>query len=259
MRTTRGFTILELMAVLVLIAIVLGFLLLPAMGARRRHSPQMKNYSQLRGVHQSAVIFSMSNNGYLPGLDREGIPLINGDTTGNSGPGDSTAARFWVLLNGQFIPGTMLINPMDDLTAWSTGTLTSSQYSYAALDISAGTGGQKGRRAEWRDNASSKAIHLSDRNVGASTKDADVRSVWSPFSSTWVDEKGKTHYDSPSDWRGAVVWGDGATVYEHSSRQFTTRYNGVTTTDDNLFASTSSAGVTDDATDSGANALMTWP
>lgn len=244
MRTTRGFTVTELLTVLIVILLLM--LLLPPMLHRPRHgsADQPKNASQLRGIHQSAVIYSQDNNTWLPGLDREGAPLVNGAATGNSGNGDFSAARFWVMLNAQFIPGAMLINPRDNITAWSAGTLTPSQYSYATLDLTIERGSAKGRWSEWRDNANSQAILICDRNVGTSARDKDICSAWG---------------QPAGDWRGNLVWGDNHGGFEQSNRGFITRYNGVVTTNDNLFASTASAGVTDNSADSGANALMVWP
>lgn len=246
MRSTRGFTILQLLGVVTGSAICFVILIAALDPPRRRGGCcQSKTSRELRGIHQSMVIFAQSNNTWLPGLDSEGIPLPNGTATGNSGNGDAAAARFWVLLNGQFIPGSMLINPQESLTAWSGGgTLTPAQYSFAALDISVERGGAQARWSEWRDNANSQAALMSDRNVGSSAADAAVRSLWTT---------------TPGDWRGYLVWGDNHAGFEQSNRGFTTRYAGVTTTNDNLFASTASAGVTDNASDSGANALMRWP
>lgn len=242
MRKTRAFTLIELLVVISIIALLIG-ILLPALGAARRTANQMKNSSQLRGIHQSAVIFAQSNNTYLPGLNSGGTTLSNGTATGNSGNGDLGAPRFWVLLNGQFIPGTMLINPQDSLTAWSSGVLTTGQLSYASLDLSSANGSTGGRQSEWRDNANSQAILIGDRNIGTNATDAVVQSVWT---------------SSAGDWRGNLVWGDNHAGFEQSARGFTTRYQAVVTTNDNLFASTAAGSTTDNSSNSGSNALLSY-
>ena len=222
MRKTRAFTLIELLVVISIIALLIG-ILLPALGAARRTANQMKNSSQLRGQHQSMVIYASSNNTYLPGLNSGGSELAQSDSTfgvaSGMGNGDTVAARYYILLNGQFVPGDLLINPQDSKTKYTTGQVVASNFSYAMLCI-ADSVNDAGRLAEWRDNANSQATFMSDRNTGSSLADADVKSLWT---------------SQNGDWRGNLVWGDNHAEFIQSDRGIQTRYQSVTTTNDNLF------------------------
>jgi hypothetical protein len=238
----------------VAVLIVLGLVLLPAMGTRRGHHTEMKNSSQVRGIHQSMVIFAQNNNTYLPGLDATGAILASdakefSGASGNWLTGASMAGRYYILLNGSFVAGDLLINPQDVLTKWSNSTVmpTTDQFSYSLLRIGAGpmstsVGAQAGRLGEWRDNANSQALLIADRNSAASTLSSQVRSVWSTSSGT------------AADWKGTVLWGDNhaeflnATNARLGTLSLNTKYGSAINSDDFLFGE--SAGPGKDASNS---------
>lgn len=190
------------------LALLVG-IMLPALGAARRTANQMKNSSQLRGIHQSMVIYAQSNNSYFPGLDGENEGQIVNPTP---------EGRLDVILKGQFILASMLVNPQETgtITPYSPNApLAASMHSYALLEIIKG----QGRLPEWRDNANSQAILMSDRNIGANANTA--QSVWT---------------STPGDWKGGTVWGDNHASFEMTVNKFTTRYNGAIKNNDHLFA-----------------------
>lgn len=192
---------------LLVVPLMIG-IMLPALGAARRTANQMKNSSQLRGIHQSMVIYAQSNNSYFPGLDGENEGKIVNPTP---------EGRLDVILKGQFIPASMLVNPQEvgTIKPYSPNApLAASMHSYALLEIIKG----QGRLPEWRDNANSQAILMSDRNIGANAKTA--QSLWT---------------STPGDWKGGTVWGDNHASFELMPEKFTTRYNGVVNRSDHLF------------------------
>lgn len=242
-----GLTLIPIVALLIAI-------LLPALGAARRTARRMQNATQVRGIHQGMITFANSNRGYFPGMDSRGNILADGVDTGLSGDGDTPQARYWVLLDGNFFTPEYAISPSEVqlITPYlGSGPVTADNYSYAMLDYdttgqpsvpSTGlTSGQApayavdpataARASEWRDTLNSQAVVMSDRNTGldASTQ---IQSI---------------HTD-PGDWRGTVLWNDGAVGFENTY-QLTTRYgNGAINNSDNLFM--------DDGAPNGADAVL---
>jgi prepilin-type N-terminal cleavage/methylation domain-containing protein len=270
MRRTRAFTLIELLVVISIIALLIG-ILLPALGAARKTANQMKNSSQLRGIHQSMVIYSQANSTYLPGLNSDGTFAYYNTSSGGIAPAGtytpntdpnpgtgSAGARLWVLLNGGYVANTMCGNPTEAIIKWTSAAVLKKNFSYALLEISDSTT-SKGRLAEWKDNANSQAALVSDRNtstLASGDGDANVISLWTAVN---------------GDWKGNIVWGDNHAGFENSNRGFATKYLSGSTTNDNLFCDATAAGTScastsqyapgtgsESGSTTGSNAFMTY-
>jgi hypothetical protein len=193
------------------------------------------------------IIFAQNNNTFLPGLDRNGNILSPTDhafaTANNTLSGGSMAARYYILLKGNYLSGAIFLNSkeINDQYWKSPSKLpTPDQFSFAALRIaesptSTEFGPHAGRASEWRDNANAQAILLADRNTGTAATPDSVRSVWS------------RSFFNP-DWRGNVVWGDNHADFLRTPNArlgplgLHTKYAGILNTDDFLFSSNAAIG-----------------
>jgi hypothetical protein len=209
----------------------------------RQQAIQSANRSIMRSTHQSMVLYAQSNNSHLPGLNSVGnlLPANAREFSaipGNNLTGASIAARYYILLNGSFIAGDMLLTDPDFKNKWisSTAMPTTTQMSYSALRIGSGPqsidiGPQAGRASEWRDNANAQSILLAECNTGPSNDSNRVRSVWS------------SSFGSGADWRGVVVWGDNHAEFLKAPNahlgplSLTTKYANIINTNDFLFSS----------------------
>lgn len=232
--SSRAFTLIETLVLIGIIAVLIA-IVITALFTMRRESQLLKNQNQVRGLHQSFVTWShASQRGALlpsyPGREwGDERPITpDGPKTEFSGPGDEPAARFAMLMAGNYFTPDYIINPADpakrpiifDQTPSSSvayATLTSENYSYAMLALP----GSENEAAEWEETLNADAVVLSDRARGAGP--GNISSVWTR--------------QNAGRWEGHVARNDGSAAFETSHEIKDTRYGqGEVNTTDDLFA-----------------------
>jgi prepilin-type N-terminal cleavage/methylation domain-containing protein len=83
-RTPRGFTLVELLVVIGIIALLVA-MLMPALNKAREAARTVQCAAQLRQVGQALVNYASNSKGYFPGWSNWHIP--GGDGTGDDDPG----------------------------------------------------------------------------------------------------------------------------------------------------------------------------
>jgi prepilin-type N-terminal cleavage/methylation domain-containing protein len=209
----RGFTFVELVVVLIIVALLIA-ILLPTIGAIRRGPSCMQNSTQGRGIHCALVLYSQGNNGYYPGIDRDGKRMKD----------YSTEYRFKVLFDDNYFTGEYIISPSETKVALTkTGVMpTTANYSYAFLNIS---NLESKRMDEWKDTTNSEAAVLSDRAIAVDDE--------GHFKSVHVNLKDK----AKTLWQGSVGFNDNHVKYLYTY-QVDTQYGDKSTLNDNLFNTT---------------------
>ncbi|MFG0249255.1 MAG: type II secretion system protein [Phycisphaeraceae bacterium JB051] len=185
---TRGFTYVELIVVLALVALGI-ILLLPALGARRGgHSRPLMNANQLRGIHSGLFLYAQDNKSYYPGFTADGKRMDD----------YSVEYRFQLMLDENYFTGEYIISPSESKTALTQTDVrpTTANYSYAMLNLS---DENSPRNDDWQETSNSQAVMLSDRAILG--KREDGKRVLSSVQTSYTPEMTRP-------WEGAVAFND---------------------------------------------------
>ncbi len=222
----------------ILLLIIIG-VLLPALGAARRAARCMKTTSQARGITQGMFTYAGGNNEYLPGLNSNGYLIrdVDGDNDDRmplTSHGGTVEGRFWLMLNNNNFSGDYIISPAETKIPWTTGEVTSANYSYAMLNIHSDGNAlpdkqtrpdQTGRVSAWKQDINSRAVLLSTRaRIPGGRISNRYEGIYS------------IHTKPNKDWIGDIGFGDGSA--QSATEDFIdTQYgNGPAIKADRLFA-----------------------
>lgn len=205
-RAPAGFTFVDLTAVIVIVVVLLALaaIVLPSLGGRRSgHGRQMQNNTQIRGIHQSLVMFAQGNRGYFPGIDGDGADLDL-----------AVQKRFEILLQGNYFTPEYAVSPHEVKTPWITGPVLPEHYSYSMLQVPPPIDPEHpkrtpipNRRQEWSETLNHEAVTVSDRNLGTTAAPYSIH----------------TEPSSEPNWRGTVAYNDNHVAFE-SSHILPTKY-----------------------------------
>lgn len=237
MKAYRGFSLIELLVVISIIALLIA-ILLPALARARHVAYAMQSMNSQRSIGQTMFVYAQDNNSYYPGLSSRGEVLTGDQVNAQLHPdmnpvnlaGSHPSARMAILVAQDMLPAEMARSPLETLDGgpWVQGRFTGTEveggphYSYALLALRHGNLLDH-RLAEWQATSNGAAILLGDRALGNATQRVYSIQVRTP----------QTDGDH---WEGALLRGDMSVAQHRRWQNHSTQYgNHASTPHDDLF------------------------
>lgn len=196
--------------VLLVIAVVVLALFLPAIQRSRTAGQYSVSSTRVRGIHSGLVLHAQGNNSHYIGVLSDGRTI-------DPGVGLSVQGRMHALIRQKYFTREY---------ARSSLEVQQGVTSYAMLQVNRLPNHQEispsGRNEEWQDTTHPLAVVVSDRAIANGNGFAHIRSLYTQ------PEKGV------SDWRGSVVRNDNSATFE-STATAATQYGDTAHDADHLF------------------------
>jgi prepilin-type N-terminal cleavage/methylation domain-containing protein len=248
MKRTKGFTLVELLVVMAIIALLLG-LLLPALAKARMTARQVKDATQLGQVHKAWLTWSREFNGVFPTPGLINRLASNGQQIPGKGAEDITKNShdnlYSACIMQNYISPQVCVSPSEA----SSNVAIASDFNYNQYDIpqdkywddrfdtdlqarcntSYGTMNLDGARKtqQWKESLDSKHAVVANRGVPNGSYAANV----------YNNSKTLEIHGGRNSWEGNVCYNDNHVVFEKNFTPDGPRKlaNGNADVDDNLF------------------------
>jgi prepilin-type N-terminal cleavage/methylation domain-containing protein len=248
MKRTKGFTLVELLVVMAIIALLLG-LLLPALAKARMTARQVKDATQLGQIHKAWLTWSREFNGIFPTPGLINRLPVNGQQIPGKGNEDITKNShdnlYSACIMQNYYSPQVCLSPSES----SSNVAIASDFNYNQYDISQdkywddrfdtdlqarcntsyGTMNLDGTRKtqQWRESLDSKHAVVANRGVQNGQYTANV----------YNNSKTLEIHGGRNSWEGNVCYNDNHVTFEKNFTPDGTRklVNGTAEVDDNIF------------------------